>query len=146
MLQPYKDLLPSIASLDGNARLNANRMLRAKKILSYVAERIEPAPSEPVDADALKPEEYLELYCQGQPVPLYMTLATLRVHMWRTGGDVILYYAANGKKEIKGRTIPHPAELQNQPAAQEAAAAQTQMPEQTLATGSAAPAAQAATQ
>jgi WD repeat-containing protein 48 len=44
-------------------------MLRARKILSYVAERIEPAASkedlEKEDAQ-LKPEEYLELYCQNQ--------------------------------------------------------------------------------
>jgi hypothetical protein len=48
-----------------NARLNANRMLRAKKILSYVAERIEPAPEKP-DPQVLKPEEYLDLYCHDQ--------------------------------------------------------------------------------
>lgn len=44
-------------------------MLRARKILSYVAERIEPAPSqEDLDQEGgnLKPEEYLELYCQNQ--------------------------------------------------------------------------------
>ena len=40
-------------------------MLRAKKILSYVAERIEPAPEKP-DPEALKPEEYLDLYCHDQ--------------------------------------------------------------------------------
>lgn len=40
-------------------------MLRAKKVLAYVAERIEP-PTEQPDPDALKPEDYLELYCQGQ--------------------------------------------------------------------------------
>src|ERR1700722_17496188 len=40
-------------------------MLRAKKILSYVAERIEPAPEMP-DPGALKPEEYLDLYCHDQ--------------------------------------------------------------------------------
>ena len=50
-----------------NSRLNANRMLRAKKILAYVAERIDPQPviQEP---DALKPEDYLELYCQNQVI------------------------------------------------------------------------------
>jgi WD repeat-containing protein 48 len=48
-----------------NTRLNANRMLRARKILSYVAERIEPQPEKP-DPEALRPEEYLELYCQNQ--------------------------------------------------------------------------------
>lgn len=51
--------------LHRNARLNANRMLRSKKILAYVAERIEAQAEEP-DPDALKPEEYLELYCQSQ--------------------------------------------------------------------------------
>lgn len=86
VLQPYQDLLPIIASADGygpfehtsmtmpcaeltrspsNSRLNANRMLRARKILIYVAERIEPQP-EHQDPNALKPEEYLELYCQNQ--------------------------------------------------------------------------------
>lgn len=58
--------LPSIAA-DGNNRLNANRMLRAKKILAYVAERIEPQPAEGEEEEgALKPEEYLELWCQNQ--------------------------------------------------------------------------------
>jgi WD repeat-containing protein 48 len=51
-----------------NNRLNANRMLRARKILAYVAERIEPPPSkEEVEAgEVMKHEEYLELYCQNQ--------------------------------------------------------------------------------
>lgn len=40
-------------------------MLRAKKICAYVAERIEPQPEQP-DPSALKPEEYLELYCQDK--------------------------------------------------------------------------------
>ena len=62
--------LPSIAS-DGNNRLNANRMLRAKKILGYIAERIEPAPPKKEEGEeneepAMKPEEYLELWCQNQ--------------------------------------------------------------------------------
>ena len=87
VLEPYQNLLPSIAA-DGyipllphaekvqrdannassNNRLNANRMLRARKILAYVAERIEPPPSkEEVEAgEVLKHEEYLELYCQNQ--------------------------------------------------------------------------------
>ena len=65
ILLPYQDSLPSIASQDGNNRLNANRMLRAKKILAYVAERIETLPAQP-EPDALKPEEYLELLCHDQ--------------------------------------------------------------------------------
>lgn len=67
VLYPYADALPSIATADGNNRLNANRMLRVKKILAYVAERIDPpADPEHPDPDALKPEEYLELYCNEQ--------------------------------------------------------------------------------
>lgn len=60
------------AAADGNSnsntRLNANRMLRVKKILAYVAERIDPPPEDPNEADpnALRPEEYLELYCNDQ--------------------------------------------------------------------------------
>lgn len=49
---------------NNSSRLNANRMLRAKKILAYIAERID--PSNPNDPNPeLKPEEYLELYCQN---------------------------------------------------------------------------------
>ncbi|KAL1607872.1 hypothetical protein SLS60_002810 [Paraconiothyrium brasiliense] len=123
ILEPYQALLPSISS-DGyipllpppdkvvrdanstqsNNRLNANRMLRARKILSYVAERIEPAPSkEDLEEESvnLKPEEYLELYCQNQLIAPTMTLASIRAHVWRGGGDVVLYYKANGRKDIK---------------------------------------------
>jgi len=111
VLEPWQGTLPSIAT-DGNNRLNANRMLRAKKILAYVAERIEPAPTEEEKeaGEVLKPEEYLELWCQNQIVPPTMTLATIRSHLWRGGGDINLYYKANGKKEIKqvpqSSTIP----------------------------------------
>ncbi len=65
VLHPWQDTLPSMTTTDGNNRLNANRMLRVKKILSYVAERIDPTHNED-DPDALKPEEYLELYCNDQ--------------------------------------------------------------------------------
>ncbi|KAH8601295.1 WD repeat protein-like protein [Bisporella sp. PMI_857] len=105
ILHPWKQELPSIAGPDGNSRLNANRMLRVKKILGYVAERIEPAPEEP-DPNALKPEEYLELYCSDQKLPITMTLATLRAHVWKGGADVMLYYKANGRKLIKSVKAP----------------------------------------
>lgn len=65
VLHPWQDSLPSITTTDGNNRLNANRMLRVKKILTYVAERIDPTYSED-DSEGLKPEEYLELYCNDQ--------------------------------------------------------------------------------
>lgn len=37
-----------------------------------------------------------------------MTLASIRAHVWRGGGDVLLYYKANGKKEIKHAPYPGP--------------------------------------
>lgn len=29
-----------------------------------------------------------------------MSLATIRTHVWKSGNDVVLYYKANGRKEI----------------------------------------------
>lgn len=126
VLHPIGDLV-GIAAADGNNRLNANRMLRVKKILSYVAERIE-APEENPSEDALKPEEYLELYCNDtvsicrrgadnvtcllilipQLLGPTMTLATLRTHVWKGGNDIVLHYKANGKKQIKPPPTPPP--------------------------------------
>lgn len=91
-------------------------MLRARKILAYVAERIEPAPADDAEPDdsAMKPEEYLELWCQNQLVPPRMTLATIRTNVWRGGGDVMLYYKANGKKEIL-HTLPQETAVETAP-------------------------------
>ncbi|EFE36839.1 uncharacterized protein ARB_04365 [Trichophyton benhamiae CBS 112371] len=104
-LKPYQDSLPEVVKPDtaapnNSSRLNANRMLRAKKILAYVAERIDPQNAETPSEDALKPEEYLELYCQNTLIPMDMTLATIRTHLWRTGNDMVLVYKANGKRKI----------------------------------------------
>lgn len=72
VLHPWPNSgLPALASADGNNRLNANKMLRVRKILAYVAERIDPTLEEPEhdpeqNPNALKPEEYLELYCNEQ--------------------------------------------------------------------------------
>jgi WD repeat-containing protein 48 len=41
-----------------------------------------------------------------QLVPPTMTLATLRAHIWKSGGDVLLYYKSKGVKKIPGeRTV-----------------------------------------
>lgn len=63
MLEPWQGLLPRVCA-EQHTRLNANRMLRARKIMGYVAERIEP-PRENEEG-AMKPEEYLELYCNDR--------------------------------------------------------------------------------
>ncbi|KOS18462.1 UBP9-binding protein bun107 [Escovopsis weberi] len=100
ILHPMGDLPP--ISADGNSRLNANRMLRVKKILAYIAERID-ADLDEEDPKALKAEEYLELYCYDEMLNPTMSLATLRTHIWKGGNDVVLYYRANGRKEIRPR-------------------------------------------
>lgn len=41
-------------------------MLRAKKVLAYVAERIDPPNPDEPEVNAMPPEEYLELYCRQQ--------------------------------------------------------------------------------
>ncbi|POR35714.1 WD repeat protein [Tolypocladium paradoxum] len=118
VLNPLDDL-PPISPADGTNRLNANRMLRVKKILAYVSERIEELPEED-GPDEMMPEEYLELYCNDQLLDPTMSLATIRTHVWKGGNDVVLYYKANGRKEIKPLQQPSAS----QPAEGEGAAAQ----------------------
>ncbi|OAA57949.1 WD repeat-containing protein 5B [Niveomyces insectorum RCEF 264] len=170
LLLPYKDSgLPNLAAPDGNNRLNANRMLRVKKILAYVADKIDQPPPPPpaaaaaavaaneqtkttadatgpdaeggdvaatstdeaaaasaavdeatiegdaaasdetadstitqpeAEAEVMKPEEYLDLYCNDQRLPHAMSLATVRAHIWKNSNDILLYYRANGRKAL----------------------------------------------
>jgi WD repeat-containing protein 48 len=37
-----------------------------------------------------------------------MTLASIRAHVWRGGGDVLLHYKSNGRKVIKHTPYPGP--------------------------------------
>lgn len=93
-------------------------MLRAKKVLSYVADRLEPIDGNSKDNENLKPEEYLELYCNDQVssnrkfnlnaanevvtklVPHNMTLATVKSFVWRSSSDVALLYKSNGRRRF----------------------------------------------
>ena len=99
VLQPYENLLPSIASPDGcavtflgvssssfhvlisgrNVRLNANRMLRVRKILAYVIEKLDLSPRQS-DQTLTKPEEYLDLYCQNQVCHCPPTLGCIQAN------------------------------------------------------------------
>ncbi|KAK9240217.1 hypothetical protein V1525DRAFT_448386 [Lipomyces kononenkoae] len=92
VLQPFADVLPALPN--GNARLNAYRMLRAKKICAYVEEKLDSSVKRgPGPAD-----EWLELVCQGQVVDNSFTLATIRARVWRSGGDVVLLYRRRNTK------------------------------------------------
>lgn len=96
-------------------------MLRARKVLAYVAERLEPEVAA-ADSTVPKPEEYLELLCQGKLVPPKMTLSTIRTHIWRGGGDVVLQYKGNGKRPLPRRpAAPVMPSVSSEPAATPAA-------------------------
>ncbi|KAF8469164.1 hypothetical protein BDZ91DRAFT_87629 [Kalaharituber pfeilii] len=139
VLQPWDNLLPPVGiTQEGTlSRLNANRMLRARKITMYVAERLPPeslpdgvlplsistptpqtqqaqptaqsqVATPPSTASGMaplqpqpKPEEWLELLCHGQVVKPSQTLTTIRSHVWKSGGDVVLTYRWKGWKEEK---------------------------------------------
>jgi len=48
-------------------------------------------------------------------LPMTMSLATLRAHVWKGGNDIVLYYKANGRKEIAFPPTPPPEEPPAQP-------------------------------
>lgn len=114
-----------------NSRLNANRMLRARKILGYVAERLQPpylatsyCPEVEEGQEPPRIEDWLELLCNNQAsappthpfsygvltgfqiVPPTMTLATMRSHVWKMGGDVVLYYRRKEQPPAFGIKAP----------------------------------------
>lgn len=120
ILQPWNNLLPPVGITDGAlSRLHANRMLRAKKIVSYVGDRlppdalpegatkgIAPGTGEGEAGTVMwvgKPEDWLELICQGQVIQPQQTLTTLRSHVWKSGGDVSLFYRRKDWREVKER-------------------------------------------
>lgn len=72
---------------NNSSRLNANRMLRAKKVLAYVAERIDPPNPEEPEANVMPPEEYLELYCQKM-VRFFLTVDGPPLLTWYPAGAI----------------------------------------------------------
>jgi WD40 repeat protein len=78
-----------------NVRLTAYHMLRARKVLLYVVERLKADGAIPEVLEAHQndnPEDWLELFCQGHKIPPSMTVATIRTRLWRNPGDVVLKY------------------------------------------------------
>ena len=43
---------------------------------------------------------FTDLFPFKQLLPITMSLATLRAHIWKGGNDIVLHYKANGRKEI----------------------------------------------
>ncbi len=64
------------------ARLSATRTMRLDKVAAYVSSKLpSPADAAPV------------LTCQGRLLDARTTLAAVRHHHWRGGGDPLLHYA-----------------------------------------------------
>lgn len=73
--------------------------------------------------------------CMYQVVPPTMTLATIRSHLWRGGGDIVLYYKGNGKREIKSAAQPQSASsIPTSPKPGDASAGAQQQPPSTTST------------
>ncbi|KAJ5101740.1 hypothetical protein NUU61_003962 [Penicillium alfredii] len=116
VLKPFDDSLPPVskpevyttkhcwpsATYQRNQHLSTQRQPHASSKEDSCIRGRANRPPNPDDSEAptMPPEEYLELYCQKMFCPPNMTLATIRTHLWRTSGDMVLYYKANGKKEI----------------------------------------------
>lgn len=83
--------------------LNANRMLRARKMAAYVADKLEPADaSVEADPNAIRPDAYLDLYCNNVLLGPKTTLAWMKGQLWKSSqGEMIIHYKANGQKSIK---------------------------------------------
>ncbi|KAJ1558582.1 hypothetical protein HK096_009781, partial [Nowakowskiella sp. JEL0078] len=93
----------------GNNRLSSSRMLRLKKLIVYIAEKLnlKPAvenlkvietviadtcPNEPDPTSLIKPEMWLELVCCDKPLHHKTTLASIKYHLWKSSGDLLLSY------------------------------------------------------
>ncbi|CAO3698779.1 unnamed protein product [Rhizopus stolonifer] len=81
----------SLEELSGgpNNRLLANRMLRVRKLLQYIAEKLK-----------IEDESSLELLCGDTILTPTMTLAAIRQHILKTGGDIPLCYRLKDENTI----------------------------------------------
>jgi WD repeat-containing protein 48 len=62
-------------------------MLRIKKLLSYVVEKLEAT-----NIPGRKPEQWLEMVCGSVVLDSQSTLAYAKHQIWKSGGDLQLHY------------------------------------------------------
>ncbi|KAL7749145.1 hypothetical protein RI367_005550 [Sorochytrium milnesiophthora] len=79
---------------NGNNRLSSNRMIRLRKLLTYVAEKAHIEPPSPAEKDAppVPVEQYLEFVVNDRPVSHLSTLGTVRTYVWKGSGELIMHY------------------------------------------------------
>lgn len=68
-------------SIRPNNRLLANRVLRVRKLIQYISEKLEIAD-----------ESHVELLCGETLLTPTMTLAAIKQHILKTSGDIPLSY------------------------------------------------------
>ncbi|OLL22332.1 UBP9-binding protein bun107 [Neolecta irregularis DAH-3] len=92
-LKPYPGSVLKCLPI-GNSRLNANRMLRVRKIILFIYERL--PESESLETGGGKPQENrledLEILCKDKVVTPTITLGTLRQFHWKDSSDLLLTY------------------------------------------------------
>ncbi|ORZ23544.1 WD40-repeat-containing domain protein [Absidia repens] len=86
ILKPHPRTLLTELPGGSNNRLLANRVLRIRKLLHYVAEKIDQTPRPPPDVNDL------EILCNDTVLTPTMTLASVKQHIMKSSGDVILSY------------------------------------------------------
>ncbi|KAG4092545.1 WD40 repeat-like protein [Neocallimastix lanati (nom. inval.)] len=105
VLKPYPGSnMPSLPL--GNNHLCANRMLRIRKVISYVVDKLNltkiPKTNKASNVslselnstsiDGVKAENWIEILCNDEVLDPSTTLATCRNHYQKSSGDVILLY------------------------------------------------------
>jgi WD repeat-containing protein 48 len=87
---PKPDRLKELPN--GANRLSANRMLRIKKLLGYITERISVGDVVEGEGDAERGERCLEILCGGTVLEGNVTLARLKFVVWKGGGELEMRY------------------------------------------------------
>jgi WD repeat-containing protein 48 len=93
-----KPMQEGVAELPNmGVRLTANRILRVRKILSYIAERLEPIVYKDGVRPSQRPEEWIHVYCQNVRISPTLTLATIRTTLWKSTSDIVFQYTYTGQ-------------------------------------------------
>jgi hypothetical protein len=112
-LMPYPGSdIPSLPQ--GKNHLCANRMLRIRKVISYIVDKLNLSKTPKINKasslslsdlitssiDGIKAENWIEVLCNNEVLDPTVTLATCKNYYQKTGGEVILLYRYI-RKEIK---------------------------------------------
>ncbi|KAI8824319.1 uncharacterized protein EV422DRAFT_565017 [Fimicolochytrium jonesii] len=79
-------------------RLSANRMLKMRKLMGFVVEKLGLAPSpeqrrqNPEAAGEFNPEDFVEILCQDKVAHPNMTLGAVKHHLWKGGSELSLFF------------------------------------------------------